>query len=83
MSATRSQPLRERAREDGRGEAATKAGKLAAFLQRAAGFVSRQAFLAGVAPFCGLPDASAVLFRRLRSSTGAKNANRVLQPPCT
>ena len=49
-----------RAREDGQREAATRAGRLAALLQRAAGFLSRQAFLAVMAHCCGLPDASAV-----------------------
>ena len=36
-----------------------RGGRLAPFLQPAAGFLTRQAFLAAVAPFCGLPDASA------------------------
>ena len=60
MSAARPRPFRTRAREDGRREAATRAGRLAAFLQPAAGFLRRQAFLAVMAHCCGLPDASAV-----------------------
>ena len=75
MSAARSRPLRARAREAGQGEAATRAGRLAAFLQRAAGFLSRQAFLAVVARFCDLHDASAEWFRQIARRDAGQKSN--------
>ena len=67
-------PLRARAREDGQEEAGTRAGRLAALLQRAAGFLSRQAFLGALAHWCGLPDA---WFRQFACGDVSKIAKRV------
>ena len=55
-------------------------GRLAALLQRAAGFLGRQAFLAAVAPFCGLADASAAWFRRFAHARRAKNPKKGFFP---
>ena len=76
MSAARSKSLRARAREDGRGEAATRAGRLAAFLQPAAGVLRRQAFLAAAAHCRGLPDASAAWFRQFAAATRVKDTKK-------
>ena len=46
------------------------------FLQRAAGFLSRQAFLAAAAPFCGPSDASAAWIRRFAHAARAKNPKK-------
>jgi hypothetical protein len=62
MSAARSYSPCARAREEWQGEAATRGGRLAALLQRAAGFLRRQTFLAVMAHCCGLPDQPAALF---------------------
>ena len=53
-------------------------------LQPAAGFLRRQAFLAAVAHFCGLPGASAAWFRQFARGDAAKIGKRVSSPgsPC-
>ena len=70
------EPSSRRGREYGLREATTRAGRLAAFLQRAAGFLRRQAFLAAVAHCRGLSDASAGWFAESLARKSPKNGKK-------